>query len=62
MEDNAVLNLSEAASYLRLCTKSVRSLIKKGKIPVLRSVRDVRVRRADLEKLFEIDRKEGKSL
>lgn len=60
--ENSVLNLSEAASYLRLCTKSVRSLIKRGKIPVLRSVRDIRVRRVDLDKLFEIDRKENKSL
>jgi excisionase family DNA binding protein len=57
-ELDPMLTVEEAATALRVCTRTVRRWIKSGDLPVVRLGRQYRVRRRDLE-LFIRDRWSG---
>lgn len=48
-----VLKILQAANHLQLSTKTVRKLVRQGRIPVLKFCRDIRIRKQDLDMLFE---------
>lgn len=55
MTEKEIFNLKEAAEYLGLCTKSIRKMIKNHHIPILKYVRDIRIKKRDLDRLFEYE-------
>lgn len=48
---NDLLTLAEAAATLRCCEKTVRKYVAAGKLPAVRRLGRVLVRRADIEAL-----------
>ena len=52
MED-VILTLQEAAKFLKVSDGTLRTWIKKGKIPVLREGRAYRIRKSDIERKFK---------
>lgn len=53
-----ILKLSQGSAYLQVSSKTFRKWVKQGIIPVLKICRDIRVRRSDLDKLFEAKKQE----
>ena len=51
---NEIFTLKDAADYLLLSQKTLRKMVHKGAIPVLRECRDIRIRRMDLDKMFQL--------
>ena len=47
-----LINVKEAAEYLRLDQKTILTCIKKGKIPAAKVGRTYRIRKADIDALF----------
>jgi len=52
-EVKEVDNIRGVAEHLMLSEKTVRRMISQGLIPVLQHCRDYRIRRIDIERLFQ---------
>ena len=51
--ETEILTLQEAASFLKVTDTTLRSWIKKGKIPALKEGRAYRIKKVDIEKKFK---------
>ena len=48
-----ILTLAEAAKTLKLDQKTIRKIVRAGRLPVLEGCRDYRIRLEDLNRLFQ---------
>lgn len=51
--ENEILTLQEAAELLKVSDTTLRSWIKKGRIPALKEGRAYRIKKADIDKKFK---------
>ena len=51
--DNDILTVSQAAKYLQVCDKTVRRMIANNKLPAYKLGKSWRIKKNDIERLFE---------
>ena len=55
--DNDILTVSQTAQYLQVCDKTVRRMIASSKLPAYKLGKSWRIKKIDIDKLFEKDSK-----
>lgn len=55
--DNDILTVNQTAQYLQVCDKTVRRMIASEKLPAYKLGKSWRIKKIDIEQLFEVKQK-----